>query len=291
MTNRSRIRPRRTTRRSLALAAILTGMISLAGCLLTSSFDDVAGVRPADAAPPVDDAVPDGSDEAAETGEGGAPPFSCATQAPAHFICSDFDEGSITAGGWTLSQSAGGSARLDTAQFASPPAALIGRLPAVLDTTTASGILFQNIKNLVPKGVHMAFDMRIGSCQAMTGGSITLAVIAPVKAVTFGFVIQSNNAFAFAEQITVDGGRTFTPHALSTMPAAGVWTRVKLDVTFTPAKGSASVRLDDKEVLKTDVSGVTPDGSPVLLNIGTFSTGPNFPCDVDFDNVTFDPDL
>ena len=158
------IQSRRMSKRRLALVASLAiAATSLAGCLLTSSFDNVAGVRPDAALPPPVEAGNDGGDEAGEAGDASdaATPFSCATQVPRHFICSDFDEGSLTAGGWTLSQSGAGSARLDTMDFSSPPGALLSKLPALFDTTTSSGILFQNVKNIAPKAVHMAFDMRL----------------------------------------------------------------------------------------------------------------------------------
>src|SRR5689334_1343579 len=120
MTNRSRTRSTRAfhaSRGVLALAATFAALtLTAAGCLLTSSFDNIAGVRPQDSG------AQDAQDEAFEAGDDAeadtTPPKGfCASQTAPRVICTEFDDGALTAGGWTVSVTKdAGSATIDMAQ-------------------------------------------------------------------------------------------------------------------------------------------------------------------------------
>lgn len=291
MTDRTRrtcsvARPARSTRAACCIAGVLVALIALcgAGCLLTNSFDNVAGVRPVDAGDLDVDASPD------PDADGPTAPW-CVSQSPVHQNCVDFDEGSLSGGGFTTSISNGGTVTLDTSQFSSAPAAFLTHIPAQIGITNSSGILVANLK-IAPTAVHLGFDIRISDCRSAGGnGAITLAVMAPTRAVTYGLVIQPSNTIAFGEQLAGDAGMGFVPHNLVTAPQAGVWTRMTIDLTLTPgAATNATVKVGDTVALATTLSGVVLDGSPFLVNLGAFVTGPTGACEIDFDNVTFDSD-
>ena len=278
-------------------AGVGISVLSLAGCLLTSSFDDVAGVRPdggafdaANAADAVEEiAVSSGGDDAGV--EASTLGF-CASAVPAHRTCADFDDGKLEMGGWGSHGMLGGTATLDTVDFVSPPASFRSKLPALLANGESAGILFQNV-GAKPSAMRYAFDLRIVSCLSRGGnGSIAIAQILPTEATLYKLVIRPSNLIEFLEVPQETDAGSSASHALLGQPKVGEWTRVVWKMTVAEAGSQVELTFAGKPVLAlTTTYGIKLDGTPIVLNLGASAIGPTDPCDIEFDNVTFDVDL
>ena len=271
------------------------------GCLLTSSFDNVAGVRPIDGSiEPMDaplGAVVDGqlidagSVDAADAADGketGTVLAFCASQAGKHTLCADFDEGGITSGGFTKSTPNGTMVVLDGTQFQSAPNSMMASTPKALTGTDRVEAILQKTLFRTPASFSLAFDIRLGSC-VVTGGALTLFVASPAAGHVYGFLITGSNTFAFTEQHSLDSGLV-GPKNTQVLPelVPGAWTKVALNVSYVPDGGTLSVHVDGMEIAnKSLVQAIVPDGK-VVLNLGANGSGPTEACVVYFDNLVFD---
>ena len=278
-------------RRTRALVWVVGTAIAPIGCLLTNSFDGIAGVRPEDSGP--DTTTEDGPILEAGPEDAGAdrPPIPfCATQTVRHTLCLDFDEGGVTSGGFARTVGPNASVTQDTMQFVSAPNSMRAATIRVPDSASKLSAILSRDLRLKPQAFKVEFDIRIGTCQS-TGGPITLFVVAPTATDVYGFLITGSNVFTFSEQHALPEGGAGPKQSYS-LPNLDpdTWSRVSMNVTFAGDGGTLNVRVNGSEFVSSPlIVGIIPDGQ-LLINFGANATGPTDPCVVFYDNVTIDVD-
>ena len=262
---------------AIGLAAIGLVATGIAGCLLTSDFNGVAGSRT------------DAGDLDASADADGADPNAFPCDPGAHLSCINFDQGPLDKSGWVVQKTGASSkAALDTTIFRSPPDGFHSTIGSAAKAFNVGGILRQTPSLGKFRTLIYAFDMRIHSCESLgMGGSVTLAAFQPSDAVAFGIVLVDTNVYTFA-QVDVKAG-TFTPTPFSVAPKLDTWARITIRLALSSVAAHVVVMLDDQKVVDAEQVAALP-GPNVLLNLGANATGPISGCDVVYDNVTFDTD-
>lgn len=249
-----------------ALGATIAG-----GCLLTSDFDGVAGVRPGEAG---------GPDDAGTEASPGSP---CASGE--HVVCTDFDHagGAFPPPGWNSTVGDGGAMTMDDTTSVSAPRSLTARLEGA---NSPSGFLTRQAFLTAFKTLTVSFDMRIVSCPPQ-GKSITVVYVEPSTRVSFGLVFLSSGVQAVGASITTTGGAP-TFFQLQRQVPEQTWSHVvyRIELKDT-ATSHLTVTVDGATSVDSDAPG-GPIKSSVQLNLGLVGNGVTTPCEVRFDNYVLD---
>jgi hypothetical protein len=254
----------------LRLASFIA-IASVAGCLLTSDFDNIAGVRP----------PAEGGEGAVEdAGANADGPFDC--NAATHTVCTDFDQtGNLPVPGWSHATTGTGVLTLDEAAAVTSPRSLRAK---IIGTNGTSAYIYRNVFLGSFKAVKVAFDVQIVACPAQ-GTSVTLVFLQPSETASFGLVVLSSGAHALGA--SVDGGSTF--FNLEEQLPTGRWAHVVYDILIKdPSTAHFELLLDGKKVVDTDAPSSTIRPT-TLLNLGALALG-GAPkgCEVLFDNYVLD---
>ncbi|MBS2015540.1 MAG: hypothetical protein JST00_21820 [Deltaproteobacteria bacterium] len=248
----------------------VVGALAAAGCLLTSDFDGVAGVRPATEAGP--------GDAGGDADTGALSPCTSGT----HVVCTDFDHngGTFPPPGWNSSIGDGGVVVLDDTTSVSPPRSLSARLEGA---SSPSAYITRQAFLASFKALTVSFDMRIVSCPPQ-GKSSTLVYVEPSTRVSYGLVFLSSGVQAIGA--SVNGTPTF--FQLQKQVPEQTWSRVVLRIELKDtATSRLSVTVDGVTSVDTDAPG-GPTKSSIQLNLGLVGGGAPTGCEVRFDNYVFD---
>lgn len=254
----------------VVVASALASVLAVGGCLLTSDFDGVAGVRPSTEA---------GPDEAGADADAGS---SSPCAAGDHVVCTDFDHaaGSFPPPGWNNNVGDGGAMAMDDTTSVSPPRSLSAKLEGA---NGPSAFLTRQAFVTSFKTLTVSVDMRIGSCPPQ-GKSITILYVEPSSRVSFGLVFLSSGVQAVGA--SVNGAPTFTP--LQRPIPEQTWSHVVWKIELRDATTShLNLTVDGAPSVDTDAPGGTTKAS-VQLNVGLVGNGVTAPCDVRFDNYVVD---
>jgi hypothetical protein len=266
---------------SLRAMGAALGATLVAGCMLTTSFDGIVGVRPAnDGSDGVDAAASDAPITPDSNVDSAPQPKYCSKQA--HTFCDDFDEGSVTAA-WSEVKNVGGAVALDTQIFVSAPAGARFDVPSgctlLSNPTVGSG---------VPKKLHSEADF-IVQVMGVAFGNATLVNINVSTNDALQLLLAPDGTLFLTQIYTLaDGGVTFQSHTLGVI-AQGVWVHMALDATL---GGSSSVDLKLQPLNGSDLvfAGATPplaaNRAPSLLIGDCPATGNGGT--IVFDNVVLD---
>lgn len=256
-----------------------------------------ASPRPAPAGDPA--AYDSGAADAAVS-EGGVPE----THAPgtwcagrAALFCDDFDTPAFTAKSWSMTDTKGSSGpglppgALDTMNTTSAPNAFTARTPAIAGAT--SEILRAQSSGAGPDASHVdadfAFAVRVAALGA--GPRIEIARIEGLNPITFasyGIALLVSSSGASVE--LAQGSKAKVVQPLATAPRAGAWSRIAmhlaLERTVNGPPTSIVIQIDagTPETFSLERGmGVRP-----FFRLGLDVVGPSAPCEVAFDDVTYD---
>jgi hypothetical protein len=225
-------------------------------------------------------------------------PF-CASN-PGHFLCADFDEGSLEAGWTHYDQSDGGggalhvTTMLDTDASWSPPASLgVTATLGDVGSSCQSGRLITDFTNTA---TGVSADLRFSGCDASLTGSGALVFLNvdcnPENGNTFGLVKLGLHPGGYQIELTPldsDGGGPGSVVTLPvTTPPAGVFTRVLIDVVFGDP-GSVTLTFDGVPAVDAgSVNIACASPRQKALGIGMLACNQLADCTVHFDNVLVD---
>jgi hypothetical protein len=237
-------------------------------------------------------------------GTGGTPvaqPF-CPSN-PGHFLCADFDEGSVVLN-WTDQDQTGAAhvtSSLDTHAYVSAPASFgVTSEAATLSGCESSRVIKQFPSSATSihvdfefSGCDGAFTTEAGAQQFVAvdctldtpdGGPGTQYSIVNWSLRTSGYQLET-----FGADTAMDAG-ILSATLDAGVPEAGVFTHVHLDVTFGVA-GSAQLLVDGlPAVTKTNVNTSCPSPRDKALAMGLFSCTELVACEARYDNVIVDID-
>jgi hypothetical protein len=242
-----------------------------AGCLLTSDFDGVVGVRPATGV------------EAGEAGDGGgeaAAVSPCA--AGTHVVCNDFDHpgGGFPIPGWNNVAADGGVMSLDNTTAVTEPLSLHVKVEG---TSGAGAYLYRQPFLGVFKSLVVSFDIRIVACPPQ-GKSLTLVYVEPSAKASFGFVVLASGVQAVGAG--VNGAYTF--YTLEKQIPDQTWTHVVYRILVKDASiAHLTLTVDGVTSVDTDA----PSGAMKttgLLNLGINGETAPKGCEVQYDNYVLD---
>jgi hypothetical protein len=264
----------------LFVATVLVGTAAIgavSGCLLTSDFDGVVGVRPAEAGQLVGDA---GGDAGADATAEAAATSPCATGT--HVVCTDFD----TAGagfpvpGWNNVAHDGGVLTLDNTTAVSKPLSLHARADGA---GTPQAYLYRQVFLATFTTLTVNVDIRIVACPPQ-GKSLTAIYVEPSAKTSFGFVFLSSGVQAVGA--AVNGANTF--FQLQQQVPDQTWSHLVYRILLKDASTShLTVTVDGKPSVDTDAPGGAMK-STVLLNLGLLGDAAPKGCEVQFDNYVLD---
>jgi hypothetical protein len=250
---------------------------AVAGCLLTSDFDGVVGVRPAEAGQTGEAGGSDGGSDAPSDAASTSP---CATGK--HAVCTDFD----TAGagfpvpGWNNVASDGGVLTLDNTTSVSKPLSLHARVDG---TGGPVAYLYRQVFLSAFTTLTVNVDMRIVSCPPQ-GKSLTAIYVEPSAKASFGFVFLSSGVQAVGAG--VNGAYTF--FQLQQQIPDQTWSHIVYRILLKDASTShLTVTVDGKPSVDTDAPGGAMK-STVLVNLGLLGDSAPKGCEVQFDNYVLD---
>lgn len=267
--------PRLPPRAGLRLAAFVVAGLSalggVAGCLLVSDFDGVAGVRP--------DGVEGG--EAGDDGGADAALSPCATGS--HVVCSDFDHagGGFPVPGWNNADGDGGTLSLADTRSVTAPLSLNAKVLG--NGGSPSAYLYRTPFVGAFTALTISFDMFIVECPAQ-GSSLTLAYIEPSAKSSFGFVMLASGVQAVGAGLN----GAFTFFTLERQVPDQVWSHVVYRILVKDASTAHFVvTVDGQKSVDTDVPSSAMK-TTVLLNLGILGTTAPKGCEIAFDNYVFD---
>jgi len=272
--------------RSDVARSVLRGAIVLAvaGCFLYPPVDDLTGGSPSG----------DGGVEAA-----GGPWCPASSPSSSFFFCRDFDDGGV-ADGWEINIEAdAGTVTLDSTQSSSPPrSALMDYKPGNYDC-----VYVRLLKSIEASLNHtrLAFDYFIPSDGLPPSYTYGVAVQSMTANEPCNLILGINQSSAqILEQTYANAnrdGEINTFHDFMQPLASGQWQRIVIDVDFSAAKLTVTLRQpgddgSDGGTVVVDVSLSTRcSGTATKLEIGTgFScVGRGFTAArINFDNVVFE---
>gem|GEM_PF-1926549 len=285
---------------SRAAAFAFASLLSLAAAGFASGCSDEAE-PPADAADAGAEAAPDGQDAAPDAATDGgtdaadarpdAPSEAgatfCETLTPAPRFCDDFDDGDVD-DDWAVRNVLGGSTlELDPASYASSPTSMHVTTKALDAAQSGPAHLRTTVTGAVSR-VKLAFGVRIETNPAVTKGALALATLDVSASHFFTLYLRDapqdgSEPAAILEEID---GATVRRHALTKLPAMGVWTRVTIDVDL--GAGVASVLLGTEKALDAAVVSAIP-GTEATIRVGAvYLFGPADAFEAGFDDVVVD---
>lgn len=252
------------------LAAFATIAACAAGCLLTSDFDGIAGVRPP---------TEGGAEDGAATDGGSTSP--CATGE--HLVCSDFDYGTtaLPVPGWNHSTGDAGTLVIDESSSVSAPASLRAK---VLDSKDVGAYLYRTVFTGSYTALVASLDVRIVSCPPQ-GNSLTLMYLRPGNSVAIGFVVLTSGVQAVGTKVGTDPDTFF---ALEKQVPEDTWAHVVLRMEVRSATTAhLSLTVDGQRAVDTDAPSAAV-AQTTILNVGTQGSAATKGCEVAFDNVVLD---
>jgi hypothetical protein len=269
----------------------LSASILLLAACSSSSRPPASGDTPGADAGGADAALSDGG----ASNQDHSPGTFCAGRAEA--FCDDFDTPAFTSKSWSINDTMGASGTglppggLDTTVFKSAPSAFSAKMPMIAGATTELLQIQGGFSG--PDASHVdadfAFEVHIGALGA--SGRIEVARIEGVNPITFqsyGVALLVSASGASVELTQGSGGSV--THPLVTAPKAGTWSRVAfhlgLERTVTGPPTSFTVTVDgaSPETFSLERGmGVHP-----YVRLGLSVAGPSAPCQVTFDDVTYD---
>jgi hypothetical protein len=242
------------------------------GCLATSDFDGIVGVRPAEGGPgDLDggDAGADGATSICDEGE--------------HVVCTTFDHGAppLPVPGWNHDTRNGGTLTIDETSSVSAPGSLRARASG---TAEAAAYLYRQIFVGQPTALVMTFDINVISCPAQ-GNSLTLAYVQLASQTAFAIAILSSGVFAAGSKAGL-GTDAFFPLEKQFTP--GTWAHVVLRGERRSATTMhLSVTVDNARGIETDAT-TTAWQEMALLNVGMLGASAPNTCEIAFDNFVLD---
>jgi hypothetical protein len=247
---------------------------AVGGCLLTSDFDGVVGVRPGEGGAPSDGGTPlDGT-----TDEAGGSPCAAGT----HAVCTDFDQAGagFPVPGWNNVASDGGVLTLDNTTSVTKPLSLHARVDG---TGAPVAYLYRQVFLSAFTALTVNVDMRIVACPPQ-GKSLTAIYVEPSAKASFGFVFLSSGVQAVGAG--VNGAYTF--FQLQQQIPDQTWSHVVYRILLKDASTShLTVTVDGKPSVDTDAPGGAMK-TTVLLNLGLLGDAAPKGCEVQFDNYVLD---
>ena len=255
----------------LALAASLVGG---AGCLLTSDFGGIVGVRPAEGE------GEGGAADGASTEDAGGAAGACTGEE--HTFCTDFDD--ITeppVPGWQVVQRGGGTVTLDRASAVTEPHS-IGM--SISGGESPAAFLLRDVALGSFKTVTLGFDFRLVDCPAQVENSLTFVYLGVGTGTAYGFVILSSGSLALGSAVGTDNA--FFP--LETLVQPGEWARIVVTLT---AKTATELHLGLTVNGAASVDTDAPTGPPkstLQIELGAQGVAAPKGCQVAYDNVVLD---
>lgn len=242
----------------------------VAGCLFTSDFSGVAGVRPGADDGNVD--VDDGSDGAISP---------CASGQ--HALCNDFDHpgGGFPIPGWNNETGDAGELTLDDTAAVTSPLSLHAKVTGKGGTPQA--YLYRTVFLPAFTALTVSVDLRIVACPA-PGNSVTVLYVEPSAKASFGFAFLGSGAQAVGAG--VNGAFTF--FTLAKQIPDQVWSHVVYRIMVKNASTAhLTLTVDGSTEVDTDApsSAMQPQ---VLLNLGLLGTSAPKGCELQFDNYVLD---
>ncbi len=235
--------------------------------------------------------------DAANSPDGATSAF-CASLNPQPLFCADFDEGSYSAS-FSSMTTTNGSLALDTAEFVSPPAALVATSNALTGPTGKVDTTLYRTFPLAGQTLTATLDvdLRVDRADAAPGGAV-FAQIGLVDAAGAEYFVQLSETATAAGPLSGDFAEVYVPttgpesyvgHGFAQTLPLGTWTHVTLSLTAPFAGGAATATLsfDGTEVqtnaIDVRVSNFTPN-----IGVGLpFSSSPSNGWTAVLDNVTF----
>lgn len=250
---------------------------------------------------PTGDSTPDAGTDSPIPTESGSPPPPVSTswcRGRSETFCDDFDTPALTSKAWTINDTRGTTRvglppdSLDTVNHTSAPNAFVARTPAM----ASGGVEILEIQggSAAPEGkshvdADFAFSVRIG---ALGGASkVEIARVEGVNPITFAsyglaLVVGASGASLELKQ----GARATVALPLAAAPTTGSWTRVTIHlgmevvVNGPPTPITIQIGAAPAETFSLDRGmGVRP-----FYRLGLRVSGPSGPCEVTYDDVTYD---
>jgi hypothetical protein len=242
-----------------------------AGCVLTSDFDGVVGVRPVNGAE---------GGEAGDGGSGEAAVSPCASGT--HVVCNDFDHpgGGFPIPGWNNVAADGGVLTLDNTTAVTEPLSLHAKVDGA---NGAAAYLYRQPFLGTFKALVISFDIRIVACPPQ-GKSLTLVYLEPSAKAAFGFVVLASGVQAVGAG--VNGAFTF--YALEKQIPDQVWSHVVYRILVKDASTAhLTLTVDGASSVDTDAPSSAMKTSG-LLNLGILGEIAPNGCEVQYDNYVLD---
>ncbi len=220
----------------------------------------------------------------------------CATLSPTPAFCDDFDEHPLP-GEWIVDD-VGGSLAEDSSSFVSPPNSLLAVYHALatgqpLDTRLRTPLSLP----APPSVIVLEFQLEPVASDPTTGDAAVVVALDFTDAATNRYTVQITlvrqqtaiGARLEEQSGFVDGGTSYSPHALADPLPPDQWTHIRLVITRSSATAaSALVTFNGNTELDTPLAP-TVNPSDLQLTIGsTFETEPSDGWQNRFDNVRLD---
>jgi hypothetical protein len=211
-------------------------------------------------------------------------------------LCDDFDTPAVTSALWSASDTTGAlGAGLPAgalgAIFASAPNAFVAKTPAIAGTTTERVQIQSGGRgpDATSADAVLTFSVRIGTLG--DASRIEIARIEGVNPITFasyGVALLVSKAGASIE--LTQGSNAKVTRGLSAAPRPSAWSRIAIHlglertVTGPPASFDVTIDAAPPETFAIERGmGVLP-----FFRFGLETSGPSTPCEVAFDDVTYD---
>jgi hypothetical protein len=290
----------RTARNARFLRVVLVAFAATAAaCSLLTEFNGLAGgpdaATPPDSVQSAPDAWPLGDASVTDSGPGSGPSdaasadadadagptFSCRTLTPQPTFCEDFDTRPVGVGWMNPQGDTDNEFYLGTAQFVSPPNALVVALAPSDGSKTIA-----REESLTATKVHFELDVRIAGSLDNTFAPLDFQINDPggdaAAAVNFFLVLQGHTLTLW--EMT---GADFLQRATTSYPLLDTWYHVVLDLALDLRH--VVLKVDGTTVLDTATSSAVRPGI-VSYDIGNFRllAGPYQPMTVTLDDFVVD---
>ncbi len=212
-------------------------------------------------------------------------------------LCEDFDTAAFTSKTWVASDTTGDrgaglpAGALDTASFVSAPNAFVAKTPAIAGAATERLYLQASAPSLDASHVEADFAFSLRAAALGGGSRIEVARVEgvnPINFASYGVALILSASGASLE--LMQGSQGNNSHVLAAAPQTGAWSRISmhlaLERTVDGPATTVALQIDASPPETFSIArgmGVRP-----FLRLGLMVTGPSAPCEVAFDNVTYD---
>ena len=216
-----------------------------------------------------------------------AQPFACGALWPKPLDCEDFDQSDAASSLGQTATLSGGTVRLDTQMFLSPPRSVRFETPALPpDAAVAAAHLVRYFSlPVTPVGITLRLDIRVDS--ADPGEANVLALAVPQYELAF-FV---GNHSRLREGVRPDGGAAvYTSTDVTQMPLQA-WVHVDVEIDINPGDLSSSVALfyDERMIAQVPLSLQRYLSNGFRLDVGNnYVPAPDLGRQVHLDNLVVD---